>query len=138
MPVFYRGPRAVVTHDFVEVPCAARRRLAIGGLSAVHIVLDESGRAYAGNPALGVSALVAAAATIPVVGPASVPLAATVLCGLCACAALCLRGRSRQRWQVRATYQGQLIEVFRSTDEREFAEFCRGLVRSLEFHDPGR
>lgn len=135
MPVFYRGPRAVVTHSFVEVPAAGRRRFAIGDLSAVHVVVDGSDRASAGNPVLGVSALVAAAVTMPVVGLASVPLAAVVLGGLCACAALCLRGRARQRWQVRATYQGQLIEVFRSTDEREFAEFCRGLVRSLEFHD---
>ncbi|WP_328476819.1 DUF6232 family protein [Actinoplanes sp. NBC_00393] len=133
LPVFYRGPRAVITHSVVEVSQTAQYRFAVADLLDVHIVRHDPEPDASGRQVLGVSALAAAVVTVPVVGPVSILLAALLIGILVVNGAICLRPRRRRWWQVRAEYRGELVEVFSSRDEREFAEFCRGLVRSLEF-----
>ncbi|MEU4422347.1 DUF6232 family protein [Actinoplanes sp. NPDC024001] len=135
LPVFYRGPRAVITHAVVEVPEPARRRFLVAQLADVHIVRHDPEPDATGRQAFGVSALVAALVAVPVVGPASVVLT-SILSGLLLVSALFyLRPRPGRWWQVRAVYQGANVEIFSSRSDREFAEFCRGLVRSLEYRD---
>ncbi|MEU8662296.1 DUF6232 family protein [Actinoplanes philippinensis] len=133
LPVFYRGPRAVITHHVVEVSREHRRLFMVAEMSDVHIVRFDPGPDDAGRHIAGVSALVAAVVAVPVVGPASMLLTVVVAGALSAGAVVCLRPRNACWWQVRAGYRGAVVEVFSSRDEREFAGFCRGLVRSLEY-----
>ncbi|MEU8239791.1 DUF6232 family protein [Actinoplanes missouriensis] len=135
MPVFYRGPRAYITHRVIEVPDCGRRRYPVDGLSDVRVVVDELVPDSPGSRLSGVSALVAALVQLRLVGPASVPLAVLLFVVLGACAAVCLGRRPRRRWKLRAGYQGRAVEIFESEDAREFAEVRRGLVRALEYHD---
>lgn len=135
MPVFYRGPRAYITHRVIEVPECGRRRYPVDGLSDVRVVVDEVVPAAPGSRVSGVSALVAAVVQLRVVGPSSVPVAAMLFLVLGACAVFCLVRRPRRRWRLRAGYQGRAVEIFTSEDSREFAEVRRGLVRALEYHD---
>lgn len=134
LPVFYRGPRAVITHSVVEVPRPALRRFNVSELVDVHIVRHDPGPAEVGQRVIGVSALVAAMVAVPVIGPVSVVLTAVVLSGLALYAVVCLRGQAGRRWwQVRAGYRGEVVEIFASRNQGEFEGFCRGLVRSLEY-----
>ncbi|WP_109588773.1 DUF6232 family protein [Actinoplanes xinjiangensis] len=133
MPVFYRGPRAVITHHVVEVSKDHRRLFMVAEMSDVHIVRFDPGPDGAGRHLAGVSSLVAAVIAVPVVGPASMLLTVVVAGALSAGAIVCLRSRHAGWWQLRAGYRGAVVEVFSSGDEKEFAEFCRGLVRSLEY-----
>ncbi|MBG0567445.1 DUF6232 family protein [Actinoplanes aureus] len=135
LPVFYRGPRAVITHSVVEVAQTVRRRFLVAELFDVHIVRHDPEPDASGRQVFGVSALAAAVVSIPVVGSVSILLTALLVGVLVVYGTICVRPRRRRWWQVRAEYRGQVVEVFSSRDEREFAEFCRGLVRSLEFHD---
>jgi hypothetical protein len=136
MPVFYRGPRALVTHHVVEVSREHRQLFVVAEMSDVHIVRFDPAAGDAGRQLAGVSALVAAVIAVPVVGPASVLLTVVTALALGVGAMLCLRPRGGHWWQLRAGYRGEIVEVFSSRDEREFAEFCRGLVRSLEYGEP--
>ncbi|MDI6100151.1 DUF6232 family protein [Actinoplanes sp. NEAU-A12] len=136
MPVFYRGPRALITHHVVEVAKEHRRLYLVAEMSDVHIVRFDADAADAGRHVAGVSALVAAVIAVPVVGPASMLLTAVTSAALGVGAMFCLRPRGGRWWQLRAGYRGEIVEVFSSRDEREFAEFCRGLVRSFEYGEP--
>ncbi|MEV0897469.1 DUF6232 family protein [Actinoplanes sp. NPDC049802] len=136
MPVFYKGPRAVITEHVVEVSRESHRRFVVAEMTELHIVRFDPGTEGAGRSVLGVSALVAAVVAVPVVGPASVVLAILVSVALAVNALYWLRPRAGRLWQLRATYRGRVVEVFSSRDEREFTGFCRGLVRCLEFQQP--
>jgi hypothetical protein len=133
LPVFYRGPRAVITHQIVEVSKEHRRLFVVAEMSDLHIVRFDPAPDDAGRFVAGVSALVAAVMAIPLVGPASLLLTIVVSSALGIGALFCLRPRAGRWWQLRADYRGDVVEVFASGDDREFAEFCRGLVRSLEY-----
>ena len=133
MPVFYRGPRAFITHQRIEVPHEGRRCFRIAELSGVHIVRVDQEYGVDRNRAMGVSALVAALVTLPLALPPAV-LTVVVLGGLVVYAAVCLRTRS-SCWRLVASYQGEVTILFESPDEREFDQVCRGLLRSLEYND---
>ncbi len=135
MPVYYRSARAVITHKSVEVPYPGRQRFAIHELADLHVIVDELGP-VASNPRLtSVSALVTAAVMIRAVAPAGVAVTAALLIGAAVYALVARRQRSRRRWRMRATYRGQKVDIFSSDNRREFSEFQRGLVRSLEYRD---
>jgi hypothetical protein len=40
--------------------------------------------------------------------------------------------RRPQRWELRATYQGQDVELYSSLDERVFNQIARALRRAIE------
>lgn len=133
MPVFYRGPRAVITHHVVEVSKEHRRLFVVAEMANPHIVRFDPAPDGAGRHVAGVSALVAAVMAVPVVGPASQLLTVVVSSALAVGAVICLRPRAGRLWQLRSGYRGDVVEIFSSRDEREFSEFCRGLVRALEY-----
>ena len=135
LPVFYRGPRAVITDRVVEVALPGWQQLLVADLIDVHIVRHDPDPGASGRQVLGVSAVAAAVVAVPVVGPASAVLAALLAVALAVNAVFFLRPRRPRWWQVRAGYRGDVVDVFASRDEREFTEFCRGLVRALEFRD---
>lgn len=135
MPVFYRGPRAVVTHQFVEVAGDFRHRFLVAEMTNVHIILSEPGKGDGSRRLIGISALVGAVLVAPLA--VVVPILSIILASsaLVLGAGFCLWPRAGRRWQLRARYRGEMVEIFTSRDEREFAGFCRALVRSLEARD---
>lgn len=135
MPVYYRSPRAVITHKSVDVPHPGRQRYAINELADIHVVVDEFGQVAATPRLTSVSALVAAAVSVRVVAPAGVAVAVALLVGAAVYALVSRRQRGRCRWRMRATYRGRKVDIFSSENHREFCEFQRGLVRSLEYRD---
>jgi hypothetical protein len=132
MPVFYRGPRALITHEVIEVPYVTRRRFAIKDLGAVYIVEHPSARS-ARQRLYGVTALGSIFVTVPVVGQMSPVLAVFIMIGSLTYAGACLRIAGAQ-WQLVAVDRGVIMVLFQSTDQREFDEVSRGLVRALEHH----
>jgi hypothetical protein len=133
LPVYYRGPRAVITHQVVEVSREHRKLFVVAEMSDLHIVRFDPAPDDAGRYVAGVSALVAAVMAVPLVGPASLLLTVVLSSALGVGAVFCLRPRGGRWWQLRAGYRGDIVEIFSSRDDREFSEFCRGLVRSLEY-----
>jgi hypothetical protein len=130
MTVLYRGPRGLVTHDVIATTETAWRPVPFATLSAVHIVrTDPEGRALAPR-ALGVSALVIAVATIPLVGVSSL-VVAVLLAIAVVCDVLAARAR-RATWDLLAYRAGNPAILFSSTDQREFDQLSRAVQRALE------
>jgi hypothetical protein len=132
VPVFYRGPRAVITHQVVEVARDCRHRYVVAEMQDLHIIRHEPAAGDVSRRAFGASALVAAMIAVPVMGPGLILPAVLASVALALGAGYCLWPRGGHWWQLRADYRGEVVEVFASRDEREFTGFCRGLVRSLE------
>ena len=133
MPVFYRGPRAVVTDQRIVVAHESRRVYRIAELSAIHIVRTRPDPGTRWYRMMGVSAMVAALVMVPIADPLPTGLVIASLGCLAAYVTVCLRGRPRPCWQLMACYRGELTVLFESSDEREFDQVARGLVRSLEY-----
>jgi hypothetical protein len=130
MTVLYRGPRGLVTHDVIATTETAWRPVPFATLSGVHIVrTDPDDRALAPR-ALGVSALVIALATIPIVGVSSL-VVALLLAVAVICDVLAGRGH-RATWDLVAYRAGSRTVLFTSTDQREFDQLCRAVQRALE------
>jgi hypothetical protein len=133
MPVFYRGPRATITHEVIEVPRLRRRSFPIERLESVQAVCDgpDAGR----HRLLGVSALVSGLVTVPLAGQSSVVLAVAVAVGSVLVGGSCLRVRPVVHYQLIAGSNGRLFVLLETTDRREFNQVCRGLRRALDFRD---
>ena len=132
MSVFYRGPNVLITNEAFEVVCIARRRYAIGGMTAIHIVRNDPHGNPAAQRVLGLSALVSVFVVVPVVGPASAIVAMVAMLGLLLYAAVALRTIPKVRWDLVAVYHGNLTILYTTMDQREFEQVCRGLQRCLE------
>jgi hypothetical protein len=119
MTVFYRGPRALITHRTIEV-------------WYVHVIgasPTQVDRAIRGSSGLaGVVAVVLSTRWLAVPMPL-VALAVLVVAGVAAGA--CLRVRTGPQ-ELRAVYRGQMVSLFGSVDAREFGQVRRAVVRALE------
>jgi hypothetical protein len=135
MSVFYRGPNVVITNDAFEVACIARRRYAIAGMSAIHIVRNDPDGNPAAQRVLGLSALVSVFVVVPVVGRASAVVAVVAMLGLLLYATVALRTIPKVRWDLVAVYRGHLTVLYTTMDQREFEQVCQGLQRCLEHRD---
>jgi len=135
MPVYFRGPDALITHLVFASQRPQPRSFAIRELRDPHIVIAEA----TGSPPRITYPATAAAATVaatgwPILGSASVSMT-----GLAALAALagpivgCFRPR-RHSYEVHAYYRGYRVCLFRTPDPRLFGQIRRALVRALEAH----
>jgi hypothetical protein len=135
MPIYFRGPDALITHREFTCFRPQPQRFALRELHDPHIVIAEATGATprVTYPATAAAAAVAAAGW-PILGSAPVTLT-----GLAALAVLagpiagCLRGR-RHSYEVHAFYRGRCVCLFRTTDPRLFGQIRRALVRALEAH----
>jgi hypothetical protein len=143
MSVFYRGPRALITHEVIEVPHPQWRRFAIKDLAAVHIVQHGPDVNVARRRAFGLAALGSIFVTVPAIGHSSPIVAVAVMIGSLTYAGACLRSASGVAWSLVAAYRGRTLVLFQSSSQREFDQVCRALLRALELHQdaspkPGR
>jgi Family of unknown function (DUF6232) len=132
MPVFYRGPRALITHEVIEIPHLEWRRFAIRELVAVHIVQHGPDVNVTRRRAFGLMALGSIFVTVPAIGHSSPIVAVAVMIGSLTYAGACLRSASGVVWSLVAAYRGQMVVLFESTSQREFDQVCRALVRALQ------
>jgi hypothetical protein len=133
MPIFYRGPRATITHKVIEVPRPGRRSFAIEEIDSVQAVCSGPDAEAGRQRLLGVSALASALVTVPVVSQSSAVLAITVALGSVLYGGSCLRVRPVVHYQLIAGSRGRLFVLLETTDRREFDQVCRGLRRALDF-----
>jgi hypothetical protein len=132
MTVFYRGPRALITHKVIEVPYVARRSFLIRELSSVHIVHTAPTGRLSQHRLLSAAALASMFLTVPVAGQASGVLAGLIVVASMICAGACLRIKEVVRYDLVAIQRGRLVVVFSSSDLREFEQVCRAVRRALE------
>lgn len=132
MPVFYRGPRAMITHDLFEVGRLDRRLYRLAELSRVHIVRSGAAADVSRGRLLSLSAGISALLTTPAVGRASTLATALAVVASILYLGACLRMRPAVRHDLVALCRGELVVLFGSTDQREFDAVCRGLRRAME------
>jgi hypothetical protein len=135
MTVLYRGPHGLITQDAIATDDTGWARIAIAGLTRIHIVPSQPVHRVPGHQALGISALLVAVLTIPIVGVPAVLLAVLLAVAVIVDLVLSHREHAKVRWQLRAEHAGRPIILFSSADHREFAQVCRALQRALEHRD---
>ena len=138
MPVFYRGPGAVVTHKVIEVPRLSRRTFAFDDLDWVHATQEGPDPEVNRTRVLGASVMASVVVTVPVVSQASVVLAVVVGAASLVSAGACLRVHPVVHYQLQARCRGEVVTLLDTTDRAEFNQVCRALRRAAEFRDDTR
>jgi Family of unknown function (DUF6232) len=132
MIIYYRGPSALITDRAFEVWCPYRQRFAISELHDVHVVRGGPDPLAVGTTRVaGVSAVVVAALWPFLHSPASWVVTLTFVVVPGAVSGACWR-LNRPDWELRATYRGYQVQLFRSRDPRIFGQVKRGLMRAME------
>lgn len=136
MTVFYRGPRALITHRTFEVRHPCRAVFLIHDLRSVHIV-ETAGPSrapivWASSGSAGIAAVMVLTNGLDMPTPLALlgGLVLLVAAGLGATTA-CLRPPSRG-FELRAVYRGRVVSMFHSTNYREFGQVRRALLRAIE------
>ena len=133
MPVFYRGPRALITHQVIEIPFPAHRILALCELAELQAVQEGLEGVDRRHRVLGVSALGSVLLVVPVVGRASLLL--SIVCGLILAlyAGACLRVRSEACFRLLAVAGGEWVVLVETADRFEFGQISRALQRAMDY-----
>ncbi|WP_436530111.1 DUF6232 family protein [Actinoplanes sp. HUAS TT8] len=137
MPVFYRGPRALITHRMIEVPSRQRQAFALRQLSRIQAVEEGRDAGTTRYRAVGVSAVFTVVWAVPVLGRTSLLLAGVVAIALVVCAGACLRVRPRSAFRLLALAGGELVILVETDDRVEFDQIVRGLMRALDYRANG-
>jgi hypothetical protein len=134
MRTYYRGPDAVVT-SAVFAGRATAKPYAIRELRNVHLVRIEQTPLSVTHVTTGLLTIAAAAWPL---WQASPPYALALLAlGPPALAAGAVLWRLRPHmWELRATYRGADVVLYRSPDERVFNQVARALRRAIEDAHP--
>jgi len=138
MPVFYRGPGAVITHKVIEVPWLCRRTFALDDLDWVQATREGPDPETSRTRAFGASVMASVLVTVPMVSRASVVLAVVVGAASLVSAGACLRVRPVVHYQLRAQCRGEVVTLLDTVDRAEFYQVCRALRRAEEFRDDTR
>jgi hypothetical protein len=131
MTVYYRGPCAHITRDFLEVWSPRHQVYPINELEAVHVVHGSPGRRKA-TLLLPAAAGLAAVALPLVHAPASL-LALVVLLAVASTVAACLR-HAGEPYELYATHRGRWVRLFQCPDAQTFGQVKRALARAMEQH----
>lgn len=138
MTLFYIGPCVRITHAKFEVRWPSHRSFAIRDLRYVHVTQDRVpvtgsvGQIRAGSTSLAGAAAVVVAAGWPILdAPAVSVVAFVVLATSSVVSGACWRVRPYS-YALRATYRGELVTLFSTSDSRTFGQVKRALVRALE------
>jgi hypothetical protein len=130
--VYYRGARAHITRDLIEVFSPGYAVYPIYELEGVHVVDGSPGR----RPAVGVLpvATVLAAVVLPIVGGAVGLLAAVLMLAVGAVVAVAYLRDTGRPYELCATHRGRRVTLFRCSDVRTFGQVKRALARAMEQH----
>ncbi|BCY12470.1 DUF6232 family protein [Actinoplanes sp. L3-i22] len=133
MPVFYRGPRALITHRVIEVPSRERQAFTLRELSRIQAVQEGPDLSANRFRAVGVTAVFTMVWAVPMLGRTSMLLAGVVTLALVVCAGACLRVRPRSEYRLLALNEGELVILVETDDRQEFDQIVRGLIRALDY-----
>jgi hypothetical protein len=135
--IFYRGSRALITHEVFVGGCRGDREYRIRKLRQIEAI-RRSGPPTAVDSVRHGSAGIAGAAALGVVASASAMHSWTALLALLGLMAVssvvsgaCWRARSYQ-YELRAVYGDRPVTLYRTTDATEFGQLKRALTRALE------
>jgi hypothetical protein len=130
--VYYRGPRALITSDVLEVWSPQHQVFRVSELTAVYVVRGADRRP---TPLQVVPALAVAMAVSVPVAEASAGMFAVLL--FLAAASLvtlaCLRTQPRP-YELRATHRGADVPLFECVNAQTFGQVKRALARAMERH----
>jgi hypothetical protein len=130
--VYYRGPRALITEDVLEVWSPQHRVFRISELTAVYVVRGADRRP---TPLQVVpAAVVALAVAVPVAAPTAGTFAVLLLLTAASLVTLaCLRTPPRP-YELRATHRGADVPLFQCVNAQTFGQVKRALARAMERH----
>ncbi|WP_306213164.1 DUF6232 family protein [Actinoplanes sp. RD1] len=127
--VYYRGPRIIVTSQYVETTAG---RLPVR-------LLDDVRQIHVSNHSARVTALATAAVELGLAAPlAAASGSVALICAGAAAAAgtgvgALVDERRNPRWMaLRATCQGRRVELFQTASKREFGQVHRAVLRAVE------
>jgi hypothetical protein len=129
--VYYRGPGAHITRDFLEVWSPRYQFYLITELEAVHVVPGSPGR-RAATPLLPAVAVLAAVALPLVHAPAGL-FALVALLAVASTVAACVR-HAGEPYELYATHRGRWVRLFQCPDAQTFGQVKRALARAMEQH----
>jgi Flp pilus assembly protein TadB len=130
MRIHYEGPEAVVTSDYFIRRGPQPNTYVIRDLRDVCIAPDEA----SGLGAIGYSAAAALIAAF-VIYEASSPWYALAFLGVSTVAIGCVavrRAHRPRRHELRASYHGDRVALYASSDARVFNQVSRALLRAME------
>ena len=132
MVVYYRGPTALITERILEVWCPDRQRFAVADLYDVHVVRGGADPLAVRAARIAAAAAVLVASLWPLLrAPAAFAVAGSVVSASGGVAVVCWR-LARPDLELRATYRGYQVQLFRTRDAQQFGQVRRALVRALE------
>ena len=132
MVVYYRGPTALITDRVLEVWSPHRQRFAIADLYDVHVVRGGADPLAVGPARITAGVAVLIAASWPLLRTPVAWLVAIAFLAASGIVALVCWRLARCEWELRATYQGYQVQLYRSRDLRVFGQVKRALNRALE------
>ena len=132
MPIYYRGPELVITHEVIVLRGARSRVIPIRELRDLHIVrIGGTGPNVAPAPAAG-GVLAVVVATWPMLRASTLWAFTCLVLGFAAVVAAVRRRRAGEAYELRGSVGGRGLTIFRSRDRQTFGQVVRALVRALE------
>jgi hypothetical protein len=140
MSVLYDGPYGRITHEVVALYGPGRRSYAVRELARIYVVPGTATRRRSAvrvcfGGASGMAVVVITlnrAIDTPRVLAFVVALAVLVFSAVAFGASWCLRVTPHELW---AEYRGDLVCLFRTTDEQTFGQVKRALLRAREYYE---
>jgi hypothetical protein len=138
--IFYRGSRALVTHEVFVGGRRGDQEFRIRRLRQVEAIKRSGPPTAVDSIRIGSTGLAGAAAVAAVAAVASAPsfdsrTGLLVLVGLMVVASVvsgaCWRARTYE-YELRAVYDNRLVTLYRTTNATEFGQLRRALTRALE------
>jgi Family of unknown function (DUF6232) len=132
MRTYYRGPEVLITDQVFAVLAPYPAAFRIDELYNVHILRSDlhPSRVFTAHAAGG--ALVVVAASWPLINSPVMCLAAIVLVATPSVISGACSRLTPRTYELRATYRGLDVRLFRSPDLTTFGQVRRGLTRALE------
>jgi Family of unknown function (DUF6232) len=132
MVTYYRGPQALVTDEVFEVWCPYFQTFKVRELYDVHVVRGNADPVVVGILHVAAGAVVVTLAVWPFLhSPTAWMTALAMMVAPSVVGGACWR-LSPPAYELRATYRGYQVQLFRSWDMQTFGQVRRALVRSLE------
>ena len=138
MRTYYRGADAVVTSSVFLGGMAPAKHYAIRDLRNVRITHGDAEQLRPSVPQLVTGLLIIVLAAWPLWRAARMSAlvlaalaASTLILPMTAAAVVAWRLRP-QRWELRASYRGEEVALYATTDERVFNQVRRALRRAIE------
>jgi Family of unknown function (DUF6232) len=139
VPLYYRGPCALITHDVYEVRAPVRETFPIRDLRSIQIIQPDKPPSTTGvalfrilNVLLALSAVVVSALAWRQIDSSEVVvIALLVTTASSVISAGCWRVPV-QPFELVATFRGREICLLRTTDQRELGQVSRALIRAIE------